>query len=144
MQNGGPWAARVAAQLRHRLLSWLEHRFCQRFSQQVFQQLLQERERFFLHARLTGNVHRVQSLNDELALATQQRLATERHVTCSLVRMAKKWIGSLPVHPEARDLAETPAHHESLRRLSERLETLSISHPQSASSGETRPSLPRR
>ncbi len=139
MQNCGCWA-RLTARVRTMLLSWLERRFCQRVSHQLFQ----ERERFFLHARLTGNVHRVQSLNDELALATQQMLATQRDVTCSLVRTAKRWIRLLPAKPAACHIEETPASQNSLGRLAEHLETMAGSSPLAASTGETRPSPPRR
>lgn len=135
MHDFGRWATVVAARVRKKLLSWLERRFCQRVSRQLFQ----ERERFFVHARLAGNVHRVQSLNDELALATQETLARQRDVTCSLVRAAKRWIGLLPAMP-----AETSAQQGSLGRLAEQLETMAGARPPSVSSGEPRPSLPRR
>ncbi len=139
MENGGCWATLVAARVRKKLLSWLERRFCQRVSQQLFQ----ERERFFVHARLTGNVRRVQWLNDELALATQTTLASQRDVTCSLVRTAKKWLGLLPATPATSGLTETPAQQESLGQLAEQLETMAGARPPSTSSGEPHPSLPR-
>lgn len=91
MENRGRWVE-FASEVRKWILSWLETRFCQRYSEELFH----ARERSFMQARLNGNVHRVRSLNDELALATQETLANRQDVTCRLLRTAKKMVSKLP------------------------------------------------